>query len=979
MSRSNHLKEKNRKSIWFSEENCGEGSAARTRPFSFEEIMLRRRNKELLDDEKDPKLGFSSEKIADHFESSRIFKHDRSSTFGMEKRASEELVNISSRKKVESTYVKEDSLTERNNRAGHILDSKSSAGLNNKSRITKEKAVKEICGSRKSEKIDENSRYKDRNKHSRDSVNKDSYAETDRPKAERKTKKRNHIEEDENPNDYLAEKRHDRDRDNRFKSKKRLGIDFEEVPEKTNYRGLDKDKHAEGRARYERETKRKHRNEDDETQDRNKPRKQDLVKHHNVHVYERKERREKAKSHHEELTAKRRHSRSRERENRRSRSFSPRMQKHTYLDGERKELSVSSLKDGSRKKHSDVDRNRVSTNGSSSHHHRHGGSTSGLGGYSPRKRKSEAAVKTPSPSKHSREKKHAGWDLAPVGTNNPSPAVVSSGFQLSNCTVLSNMQDVASGTSLDLTLVKPLPVSFLSDLSSGKNTSIDSVQLTQATRPLRRLYIENLPASASEKAVMDCFNNLLLCTGVNHIQQARPCISCILHKDRGQALVEFLTAQDASAALSFDGSTLFGSTVKIRRPKDYVEVATGEPERSVDAAVTISDVVIDSPHKIFIGGISCHLSSDMLMKIAGAFGSLKAYHFETCVSNGSCAFLEYVDHSVTSKACAGLNGMKLGGEALTVVQAMPDASPLESASKPASYVIPEHAKPLLRKPTEVLKIKNVFAADSLSSLSDMAMEEILEDVRLECARFGTIKSINVVKHSSDRNLTTELEECEVINKVDSKDASQDMVCITNNTGCGFAEKVPHTKSRGKNGVELHDDVELEDNKIDGGSSVNVDKSAEVFDNKSCQEHPMSDTTVEDVGDKGSIIQECPDQHDTPDDGPEFLGKMVAIDIDVDVKNKMVGDNVHSDKRDCVIQEGFSEQDTSSELVGPKKGIDEEGDISGNVFEPGSILVEYGRAEACCSAAHCLHGRFFEGRMVTVEYVALSLYRARFTN
>ncbi|KAK7302094.1 hypothetical protein RJT34_12973 [Clitoria ternatea] len=213
-----------------------------------------------------------------------------------------------------------------------------------------------------------------------------------------------------------------------------------------------------------------------------------------------------------------------------------------------------------------------------------------------------------------------------------------------------------------------------------------------------------------------------------------------------------------------------------------------------------------------------------------------------------------------SKAYAGLNGMKLGGEVLTVVQAMPDASPLESASKPASYVMPEHAKPLLRKPTEVLKNKNVFAADSISSLSDMAMEEILEAVRLECA---------------------------------------------------------------------------------------------------------------------SIIQECPDQHDTH--GPEFHGKMVAIDIDVDVKNMMVGDNVHSDNRDCVIQEGFSEQDTSSELVGPKKGIDEEDDIFGNVFEPGSILVEYGRAKACCSAAHCLHGGFFEDRMVTVEYVALSLYRARFTN
>ncbi|KAL9319416.1 hypothetical protein ACSQ67_015933 [Phaseolus vulgaris] len=166
---------------------------------------------------------------------------------------------------------------------------------------------------------------------------------------------------------------------------------------------------------------------------------------------------------------------------------------------------------------------------------------------------------------------------SPVGTNNPSPVVVSSSFLLSNCAVLSNMHGVVSTSSLDLALVKRRPMSFLNEVSTGKNSNIDSVQLTQATRPIRRLYLENLPASASEKAVMDCFNNLILSGRVNHIQQAQPCISCVLHKDKGQALVEFLTAEDASSALSFDGSTLFGSIVKIRRPKDYVEVAISNP------------------------------------------------------------------------------------------------------------------------------------------------------------------------------------------------------------------------------------------------------------------------------------------------------------------------------------------------------------------------------------------------------------------
>jgi hypothetical protein len=44
-------------------------------------------------------------------------------------------------------------------------------------------------------------------------------------------------------------------------------------------------------------------------------------------------------------------------------------------------------------------------------------------------------------------------------------------------------------------------------------------------------------------------------------------------KEKGQALVEFLTPEDASAALSFDGCSFSGSIIKVRRPKDFIEVA----------------------------------------------------------------------------------------------------------------------------------------------------------------------------------------------------------------------------------------------------------------------------------------------------------------------------------------------------------------------------------------------------------------------
>jgi hypothetical protein len=62
---------------------------------------------------------------------------------------------------------------------------------------------------------------------------------------------------------------------------------------------------------------------------------------------------------------------------------------------------------------------------------------------------------------------------------------------------------------------------------TGNSASIDSVQLTQATRPLRRLHIENLTSSVSEDMLIGCLNDFLLSSGSNHIQRSKqPCLSC---------------------------------------------------------------------------------------------------------------------------------------------------------------------------------------------------------------------------------------------------------------------------------------------------------------------------------------------------------------------------------------------------------------------------------------------------------------------
>uniref|UniRef100_A0A5B6ZS78 RRM domain-containing protein n=1 Tax=Davidia involucrata TaxID=16924 RepID=A0A5B6ZS78_DAVIN len=937
MNRSSRQKEK-----YGNSSDCNEGTAARTRPFSFDEIMLRRKNKKQFGDVEEGLGGVGNvsgkdmvAKVSDRLESGKGYRQNDYVPSGV-KHGSEDFVMVSSRKKEINTSIKEDKLVKGKDKESRDSETKSKATLNKdiSNKAKEGKFERRVHGRRKNDGWStDDSENETEKRHTRDLVGKDRYTDRSRGKSEKESKRKHQTEVDEKNRDRDAAKKHD------------------------------------------------------------------SGKWHDSEFPKRKERKESSQFRHEESRPKRRRSRSRERDkdrDRRSISLSPRSHKHTsYNVREHGELSSHSSKDTSKdrpgRQHSDVDRNRISTNGSSTHHHRHGGVASGLGGYSPRKRRTEAAAKTPSPANRSPEKRSAAWDLAPAGTDSNVTGSVFSDLQSSNQTLSSNTHELSSVVPVTSTVVKPPFGVFSNALSSTMNSSIDSIQLTQATRPMRRLYVENLPASASEKDVMDCINNLLLPPGVNHIQRTHPCISCIINKEKSQALVEFLASEDASAALSFDGRSFFGSILKIRRPKDFVEVTTGVPEKLVAAVDSISDIVKDSPHKIFIGGISKVISSEMLMEIASAFGALKAYRFEVNADlNEPCAFLEYLDHSITLKACAGLNGMRLGGQVLTVVQAIPAASSVENIGSPPFYGMPEHAKLLLEKPTQVLKLKNVLDLEGLSSLSEPELEEILEDVRLECARFGTVKSVNVVKHS---NSCTTAETCDVTDNTGSASSAmdgKDLECDDKNTKTEILAEVMDLDLGKINRSELSSSAKEpeEVNKAAESNTICDDKLIDnLIRNEMCLPAPADkDLAVEDPTcheNSNAISQELPNQLNTMVDQVESHNDKIANIIqtgDFEMENtSMVKEELKSEVNggleaafaglDC----GVRIESDSHEKVENKEQFSDPRDV----FEPGCILVEYQRTEASCMAAHCLHGRLFDNRIVTVGYVSHDIYQARF--
>ncbi|BAD88277.1 splicing factor family protein-like [Oryza sativa Japonica Group] len=184
------------------------------------------------------------------------------------------------------------------------------------------------------------------------------------------------------------------------------------------------------------------------------------------------------------------------------------------------------------------------------------------------------------------------------------------------------------------------------------------------------------------------------------------------------------------------------------------DMSHADSKKPVEEIKLISDVVRDSPHKIFIAGIPRVISSKMLRDIVSSFGQLAAYRFLFNEDlGGACAFLEYIDHSITSKACAGLNGMKLGGCVITAVGVLTDHPGQAGNEACPFHGIPANPKPLLAVPTQVLQLKNVFDQEEYSLLSKYEVDAVLEDVRVKCARYGAVKSINVVEYPAGSDNT----------------------------------------------------------------------------------------------------------------------------------------------------------------------------------------------------------------------------------
>ena len=257
-------------------------------------------------------------------------------------------------------------------------------------------------------------------------------------------------------------------------------------------------------------------------------------------------------------------------------------------------------------------------------------------------------------------------------------------------------------------------------------------------------------------------------------------LSAQINTEKNFCFLEFRTVEECTRALAFDGIQVKGQGVKLRRPKDYqpmpgAEVEAPTPQPYIPGV--ISTQVPDTVNKIYIGNLPNELDAEVVKELLTQFGALKAFHLVTDTNTGvskGFAFCEFADPSVTEKICSneGLNNFPIGDKFLTVQRASIGASkggppPMMMGGMPGMMMPPGMMPPGMMPPgmmppsgmppgmmppapvlnthnvaaTKVLVLMNMLTVDELKD--DDEYEEIVEDIRDECVKYGAITSLEV--------------------------------------------------------------------------------------------------------------------------------------------------------------------------------------------------------------------------------------------
>ncbi|KAK2393510.1 hypothetical protein P8452_15493 [Trifolium repens] len=381
------------------------------------------------------------------------------------------------------------------------------------------------------------------------------------------------------------------------------------------------------------------------------------------------------------------------------------------------------------------------------------------------RRESRSRSRSRSPSQ-SEGKRTSGFDMAPPATG-VTP------------TVSGQMPGIAHMIQGATQNFSPYGISQIGALSLMQVQPMTQ----QATRHARRVYVGGLPPFTNEQTIASFFSHVMLAIGGNSAGTGDSVVNVYINHEKKFAFVEMRTVEEASNAMALDGIVFEGVAVRVRRPTDYnpslaAVLGPCQPSSNLNlSAVGLTAGTIGGSEgldRIFVGGLPYYFTEVQMRELLQAFGPLRNFDIVRDKDTGNSkgyGFCIYQDPAVTDIACASLNGLKMGDKTLTVRRAT-----VSGHSKPEDDNIYARAQQHIamqkialevvglnipgveriptseESPTKVLCLTEAVTTEQLTDNGEY--EEILEDMRDECRKFGTLMNVVIPRPNPNGELST---------------------------------------------------------------------------------------------------------------------------------------------------------------------------------------------------------------------------------
>ncbi|CAG8704375.1 8924_t:CDS:10 [Rhizophagus irregularis] len=274
------------------------------------------------------------------------------------------------------------------------------------------------------------------------------------------------------------------------------------------------------------------------------------------------------------------------------------------------------------------------------------------------------------------------------------------------------------------------------DLGIDRRRRSPTPPLDEEERDKRTVFVMQLAARLRSRELADFFAT------VGKVRDAKIIADRISRRSKGVGYVEFYDEESVPKALALTGQKLLGIPV-------IVQLTEAEKNRQARLAEQAASHATDiAYHRLYVGSVHFNLTEDDLRQVFEPFGPLEFVNLHKDPETGRSRGFAFIHNGMNLNLDDGdVAGLALNAQSrVELMQKLArDTDLIAPTATPIQSEPPRPVQPRVN-PTRCVLLKNMFNPDEETE-SNWA-EELEEDVKSECIKYGPVVHISVDRESA---------------------------------------------------------------------------------------------------------------------------------------------------------------------------------------------------------------------------------------